>query len=121
MDGNPRVYHLTTRVEWDSATQSGTYRTSTHGMSIDDVGFIHASQEWQLAGTATRFYRDVDEDLVVLTLDVRSLEDAGIPVRYEDGGNGDVFPHLYAPVPCSLVESVRAASFDEFGMFVLSV
>jgi uncharacterized protein (DUF952 family) len=76
-------------------------------MSLAEVGFIHASTFEQLAPTAARFYSDVDDELVVLVVPLDALATAGVPVRFEDGGNGEDYPHLYGPLPCALVEEVR--------------
>ena len=40
-----------------------------------------------------------------------------MPVVREDGGAGELFPHLYAALPVALVVEVRPASFDAEGRF----
>jgi uncharacterized protein (DUF952 family) len=115
-----RIYHLTTRPDWDEAQASGMYSRSTRDKSFDDVGFIHGSLPSQLTEVAEFIYDDCDEELVVLVMDLDKLESAGLTVRFEDGGNGKFYPHMYAPVPCRLVDDVRPASFDEQGRFVFA-
>jgi uncharacterized protein (DUF952 family) len=115
-----RIYHLTTRAEWDEAQAAGMYSRSTRGKSFDDVGFIHGSLPSQLTEVAEFVYDDCDEKLVVLVMDLDRLESAGLTVRFEDGGNGKLYPHICAPVPCRLVDHVRPASFDEQGRFVFA-
>jgi uncharacterized protein (DUF952 family) len=112
-----RIFHVATVRDWAAALADGVYRVSTLGATIDEVGFIHASTEEQVGATATRFYADVEGPLVVLVLDADRLRAAGVPVRLEDAGTGELFPHLYAALPVSLVDEVRPAAFDEAGAF----
>lgn len=115
------IYHLTTRAQWEAARAEGTFRGSTRGLSLEDVGFIHASRRDQLSDVAQAVYRDCDEALVVLAVSVAALKAEGITVRLEDGGNATKYPHIYAPLPCRLVEDVHDASFDERGRFVSAI
>ncbi len=85
---------------------------STRGISLDEVGFIHASRPSQLRRVAAAVYRDCPEPLVILVLDDDDLERAGISVRYEDGGSGEEFPHIYGPIPPDLVLEVRLARMN---------
>jgi uncharacterized protein (DUF952 family) len=51
-------------------------------------------------------YGDFSEPLLVLEMDLDRLVAAGLEVRFEDGGDGRLFPHVYAAIPCALVERV---------------
>jgi uncharacterized protein (DUF952 family) len=117
---NPRVQilHIATASDWSAAVAAGSYRVSTLGVTIDEEGFIHASLPEQVQATASRFYADVPEPLVVLVMRTEVLEDAGVPVRLEDAGDGEVFPHLFAGLPVALVDEVRPAAFDPEGALV---
>jgi len=110
-----QIFHIATASDWHAALVSGSYATSTYGVTIEEEGFIHASTDEQVQATATRYYADLDEPLVVLVMDTDRLEVGGIPVLHEDIGNGLVFPHLYAELPVALVDDVRPASFDDSG------
>lgn len=103
--------------DWDRAREVGEYRVSTRGLSLDEVGFIHASTAAQLPAIASAFYSGSADPLVVLVMDEDALRDAGIEVRHEDGGDGTLYPHLYGPISTALVLSARAAHFDETGAF----
>ena len=116
--GAKRIYHLTTKAEWDQAQAAGRYSGSTRGKSLDEVGFIHGSLPSQLTQVAELVYDDCEDELVVLVMDVDTLETGGLTVRFEDGGDGTFYPHIYAPLPCRLVDDVRPAYFDEQGHFV---
>jgi uncharacterized protein (DUF952 family) len=111
----PQIVHLATLADWEAAQAAGEYRVSTLGATIDEVGFIHASTPEQVHATAERFYAHVTEPLVVLVLDEDTLVAGGVPVVREDGGGGELFPHLYAALPVDLVAEVRPASFDAEG------
>jgi uncharacterized protein (DUF952 family) len=111
-----RIHHLALLRDWDDAVETGAYRVSTIGRTIDDEGFIHASTAEQVQGTASRFYRGVDEPLVMLLLDTERLESVGVPVHFDEVAPGVLFPHLYAEIPVSAVDEVRPASFDDDGV-----
>ncbi|HEY5136631.1 MAG TPA: DUF952 domain-containing protein [Candidatus Nanopelagicales bacterium] len=112
-----RILHIATAGDWSDALVAGVYRMSTLGVTIDEQGFIHASTPDQVQGTASRFYAGAEGPLVVLVMRTEALEAAGVPVRFEDAGRGEVFPHLYAAVPVTVVDEVRPAAFDDAGTF----
>ena len=101
---SPRwLYHLALASDWQQARQLGEYWISTRGQSLEQVGFIHASYVDQLEGTHERFYADLS-DLRLLVIDPTRLEANGIEVRPEAAsGSGELFPHLYGPLPLDAV------------------
>ena len=101
---SPRwLYHLALAADWQQARQLGEYRISTRGQSLEQVGFIHASYADQLERTHQRFYADVS-DLRLLVIDPTRLAAHGIAVRPEAApGRGELFPHLYGPLPLDAV------------------
>ena len=105
------IYHVARHADWHDAIVSGEYRVSTLGLTLDEVGFIHASSLEQVAGTAERFYRDEPGDLVVLVID-----DDGLDVRHE--GTDETFPHVYGPLPVAAVKRVIPVWFEDDGGFV---
>lgn len=105
------LQHLALESDWQSARESGTYAISTLGRTIAEEGFMHCSgSPEQLAGVVGRFYSDVTEPLLVLTLDEGALADHGLTVRHEPPVPGtpvepgaELFPHVYGgdlPVEC---------------------
>ncbi len=93
--------HLATATDWAAALAAGAYRISTRGLSLEDAGFIHCARPGQLAAVADRFYRGLNDDLVVLVIDP---DRTGAELRDEDThGTGETFPHLYGPVPLDAV------------------
>jgi len=111
-----RVLHLAEVADWAAATAAGSYQHSTRGLSLTEVGFIHTSTAAQLPGVAERYYADAGP-LVVLVLDVPAVEAAGSPVRWDDV-DGQLFPHVYGPIPVTAVVAELPARFDA-DMFVL--
>jgi len=110
------IYHLALTEEWQAAQRQGSYRRSTRGLSLEQVGFIHASRADQLAATYRRFYGDAGP-VTLLTIDPQRLT---APLRYEtapqgsaeaggdessEGGEKDseLFPHIYGPLPLEAV------------------
>ena len=70
------LYHIALADDWAAASRSGEYAISTRGRSLADEGFIHCSFAEQVDATATRFYADVD-DAVVLRIDPGRLDEPG--------------------------------------------
>ena len=99
------LYHLALRQDWRAAQAQGSYRRSTRGRSLEEVGFIHLSAAHQVAATHGRFYADLaPSELVLLVLDPIRLAEAGLEVRQESApGETELFPHLYGPLPLAAV------------------
>ena len=101
------LYHLALREEWQAARVASTYRRSTRGLALEQVGFIHASYAHQVPGTFERFYRDAGA-VVLLVIDPNRLKQAGVAVRPEPAPqSGELFPHLYGPLPLEAVVLVE--------------
>ena len=96
------LFHLALAADWQQALKSGSYRVSTRGLSLPQVGFIHASRADQLAATYARFYSDV-ADVLQLTIDPSQI---AVPLRADPVPNGETFPHLYGPLPVHAVTDV---------------
>ena len=101
------IFHLALPDDWHAARRVGRYEISTRGRTLADEGFVHCSFEHQVAGTAQRFYADVD-GLVLLTVDPDLL---GAPVIVETAvAGGEEFPHVYGPIPIDAVVSFEPYS-----------
>jgi uncharacterized protein (DUF952 family) len=100
------IFHLALRPDWDAAQAAGgPYEISTRGRTLDDVGFIHCCRTIeQVRKVRAAFYADLD-DLLLLVIDTDRL---AAPVRHEPA-DGDVFPHIYGPLPLDAVIDVRPA------------
>ena len=107
------ILHLALEREWVAAQREGVYRTSTLGVSIADEGYLHACEDQaQLEGVVARYYGDVTEPLVVLSIDVDRLAVHGLSVRRERPAPGaDLFPHVYGgDLPVDVVTRVERLS-----------
>jgi uncharacterized protein (DUF952 family) len=103
------IYHIVSPSTWEKA---GTvpYRAS----SLESEGFIHCSYAHQVAWAANRFYRDQD-NLLVLCIDPERLTS---PVRAEDPGCGESFPHIYGPIERAAIVEVRPLERGADGTWV---
>jgi glutathione S-transferase len=106
---SPRwIYHLALAGDWQAAREAGDYRISTRGLTLEQVGFIHASYVHQIEATHQRFFADAGP-LKLLVLDPAGLEAMGLAVRAEPApGSGELFPHVYGAVPVQAVLQVEA-------------
>ena len=95
-----RIYKILDRAAWRAAEAAGVFT----GSAVDLAdGFIHFSTADQAQETAQRHFAG-QPDLVLLTLDADALGEA---LRWEPSRGGDLFPHLYAPLPLDQVTAVR--------------
>ncbi len=97
------VHHLVRAIDWSDGTG-----TKYSPPSLSEEGFIHFSTSEQVPQTVERYYRNVD-DLLVVTVDVDKL---AAELRWEDlAGHGE-FPHLYGALNMDAVTDVRRYSAE---------
>jgi uncharacterized protein (DUF952 family) len=109
------ILHLAEEDDWLAAAASGEYAISTRGASLESVGFIHASTREQLPEVARFVHADNPNPLVVIVMELDDVREAGVEVLFEDGGNGQRYPHLYGPIRPHFVRDVLPAWFDADG------
>lgn len=98
---SPMAFKLIDATEWTAALGEGRY----DGSAVDRAdGYIHMSTAAQLTETARRHYAG-RSGLVLLSV---TTGDLGEALMWEPSRGGDLFPHLYAPLPATAVSSVRA-------------
>ncbi len=94
------IYHIAFAEDWAEAARAGEYAVSTRGRTLEEQGFIHASDAHQVAGVANFIYA-ADDELIVLAIDTDRLRS---PVRYENvPGSDEPFPHIYGPINADAV------------------
>lgn len=99
-----RIFHLALESAWSAAQQDGSYTVSTLGLDVSEVGFIHCSQAEQVGGVHHRFYREVTEPVLLLTIDTDALTS---PWQLDDvPGEPSPFPHIYGPLNLDAVVDV---------------
>lgn len=81
------IYHIVPAADWAKQESQSTYEAP----SLQAEGFIHLSQKEQVAGTLSRYYRNVP-DLLLLHVDTDKLTN---DLKYELATNNESFPHLY--------------------------
>jgi uncharacterized protein (DUF952 family)/uncharacterized glyoxalase superfamily protein PhnB len=109
------LFHIAHRRDWEAAQRVGAYRISTLDRTLADEGFIHLSFARQVRGVADRFYGDVDDELVLLSIDPSRLT-ASI-VTEPVAGTGETFPHLYGELPTDAVRRVTPYRRRDDGAF----
>ena len=96
-----RVYKLLTRAEWRAAEAKGVFE----GSAVDLAdGFIHFSTAAQAPETGRRYFAGV-ADLVIVGFEDKALGDG---LKWEPSRGGQLFPHVYAPLPVSAALAVIA-------------
>ena len=97
----PVFYHVTTAADWEAAKQNAEY---IHP-SLEAEGFIHCSQDHQVAGVLERYFAG-KTDLVKLVIESDKLTS-----KYVFGwskSTADTFPHVYGPINIDAVIDVVA-------------
>lgn len=95
----PEIYHVTSAAAWEAATLKGSYEHP----SLNEEGFIHCSQESQVAGVLERYFKG-QSDLVKLVINTEKLTSRLV---YDwSPSTRDTFPHVYGPINTDAVEKV---------------
>jgi uncharacterized protein (DUF952 family) len=105
-----RLFHITSRAEWDAAQAAGEYRPQ--GFARE--GFVHCSYAHQVIRTANKYYRGV-HGLVLLEIDPARLTSRVVEENLE--GGSELFPHVYGPLSASSVAAIHAFSCEDDGSF----
>ena len=85
-----KLYHIVPADTWAKFDGEPTYEAD----SLQTEGFIHLSEQHQIAGVLDRYYRNVP-DLLLLHIDPTKLTHE---LKYEASTNGEHFPHVYGPI-----------------------
>lgn len=94
------IFKIVPQALWSEAERSGAFT----GAPVDlKDGYIHFSTAAQARETARLHFAGQD-DLLLAAFDSEVFGDA---LRWEASRGGDLFPHLYAPLPVSQAVWVR--------------
>jgi uncharacterized protein (DUF952 family) len=94
------IYKICDQALWRKAEAEWRF----FGAPVDlRDGFIHFSTAAQPAGTAAKHFARVS-DLILVAVDADAL---GAQLKWETSRGGDLFSHLYAPLPLSAVQWAR--------------
>lgn len=90
------IYKIVPADLWAEAETTGVFG----GAPIDLTdGYIHFSTGAQVRRTAELYFKG-QGDLLLVAVDGQTLGNA---LKYEPSRGGDLFPHLYAPLPLDAV------------------
>ena len=105
------IYKICTASEWHEAEHAGAYR----GSAVDRKdGFIHFSTAEQAAETASKWFAD-QRDLVLVAVDGDKL---GAWLKWEPSRGGALFPHLYGVLSLYCVLRVDSLPLGDNGSHV---
>lgn len=93
-----RIFHICSSAAW-TAAKDGEYRCA----SLDSEGFIHCSTLDQVVEVANYVFRG-QHGIVLLVIDPDRVAS---PIRYENAGNGKLYPHIYGPLNSTAVIAVE--------------
>ncbi|MEK9209670.1 DUF952 domain-containing protein [Sphingomonas sp. 2378] len=80
-------------------------------------GYIHLSTATQLTETVDKHFAD-QTDLHIAAVDLEAMGEA---VKWEESRGGQLFPHLYAPLPLTAVVAYGPMKRDDDGTVRLPV
>lgn len=103
------IYKVCSKSVWEEIRTLTSWNGSPHDMRD---GFIHFSTASQLEGTVRKHYAG-QTDLILLVIEADTLGDA---LKWEASRDGDLFPHLYGPLPTSTIESAQELTTAKDGM-----
>jgi len=102
------IYKICPEALWRAAEESGRF----DGAPIDLAdGFIHFSTRGQVRETAARHFAGQDR-LLLVAVDPDALVG---DLRWEPSRGGELFPHLYSPLPMSAVRKIAPLPLDGRG------
>ena len=94
------IYHVCSEAAWKAAKEKGLYEHP----SLVDEGFIHCSDEHQVAGVLERYFRG-QKNLVRLEIEPGKLS---CELKWEKSPSlGEAFPHVYGPINIDAVVSSK--------------
>jgi len=101
---------------WKKAQKEGKYAYSTIDMTLDEVGFIHATSPDQTIALLNRRFGDRD-DILLLLVDLNKVQSE---VKFEPtlSGTPGLFPHLYGPLNLDAIYGNVTPSKDSVGSFI---
>jgi uncharacterized protein (DUF952 family) len=111
-DTKTLIFKVATAENFETARGEAGYL----GMPVDDAdGYMHFSTAAQLRETVRRYFAGQTE-LVLLGVDVGAI---GEDLRWEPSRGGDLFPHLYAPLPLDAITHSAPLSVEADGSAAL--
>lgn len=106
---------ITRRDMWDKSLKAGQYTQSTITSTLEQVGYIHASNPNQTLDIAQRFINE--KEVVLLLID---LEKVKAPVKFEAtrSGRSGLFPHIYGPLNIDAIYKIINLEKNDKDVFI---
>ncbi|MDP3719598.1 MAG: DUF952 domain-containing protein [Acidobacteriota bacterium] len=105
----PVIFKIVPESLWRDAVEQGAFT----GSPVDrQDGFLHFSTAAQVRETAARHFADAADLLLV------AVSTSGLDLQWEPSRGGDLFPHLYGPLPLTAVHWVKPLPLDADGAHV---
>ena len=105
------IYKIIDNDEWQKAKKSGLYSGSTKDL---EDGYVHFSDEKQIEGTLKKYYLN-KKNLLLLKVDTLNLDH----LLWEQGSDGNMFPHLYSTLDIKNVVTEYEIILNEDGTHIL--
>ncbi len=105
------IYHMCRADEWAAAQAAGTYGGSSQDRAD---GFIHFSTRAQIRVSAAK-HRQGQDGIVLLAVTTVPLGEA---LKWESSRGGQLFPHLYGPLPATAVLSAAPLKLGADGLHI---
>lgn len=96
---NKIIYHITEKIFFEAQINGGQYIS----VGYKEEGFIHLSTKKQVENTLKRYYAD-KKGLVLLQIEAEKVAEI---LKYELATNGELFPHIYGPIPIEAIMIVE--------------
>ena len=119
------IYKLMTAAEWDAAWAEGVYRGSEQDQRDGFIHFSTARRSPRRRGNISpalpiSFSSPSDTDVIEklhapANEGQQAGQSEGSPLRWEPSRGGDPFPHLYALLPSTAVQSAAPAPLADDG------
>jgi uncharacterized protein (DUF952 family) len=105
------ILHICSIKDWEEAKENGVYKAD----SLSTQGFIHCSTPEQVIEVADYVFKG-QSNLILLLIDENKVDHE---IKYEDAGNGKLYPHIYGPLNIEAVLDTRDFPADAEGNFKL--
>ena len=91
------LFHVAIADDWEASLPFGSYEAATHGRSLQDEGFIHATTVDGVQHVLDTCYAAITMPLLLIALAPEAL---GVPVQW------DPSPRILGTIPCTNEDAV---------------
>lgn len=93
------LFHVAIADDWEASLPFGSYEAATHGRSLQDEGFIHATTAEGVQHVLDTAYAGIGMPLLLIGLAADAL---GVPVQWDQPS----FPRILGAIPCTNEDAV---------------